>query len=48
MGARAAAKTIVICQPKKMSILLGRGEIPRLHCVSSRHPNGKETNQGRT
>ena len=47
MGTRATTKALVICQPKKMSILPRRGEILRLYRLSPRHPNGKRANQGR-
>ncbi len=48
MGARAVVKAFVICQPEKVSIPSERGEIPRLHRLSSRYPNGRRITQGRT
>ncbi len=48
MGAGAAEKVFVVCQPENVSIPSGRGKVPRLHCLSSWHLNGRETNQGYT
>ncbi len=48
MGVGEASKAFVVYQPEKVSISLGRGEIPRLYCLSSKHPNRRATNQGRT
>ncbi len=48
MSVGAVAKILVICQLEKVSILLGRGEIPGLHHLSSKYPNGRKTNQGHT
>ncbi len=48
MGIEVATKAFVVCQSKKLSIPLGRGEIPRLYCLSSRYPNERKVNQGHT
>ncbi len=42
------SKAFIICQPKKVSILPGKGEILRLHRFSSKHPNRRGMNQGHT
>ncbi len=47
MGARTIIKVFVICQPQKVSILLGRDEVLRLYCLSSRYLNGRKANQSR-
>ncbi len=47
MDAGSAVKAFVVCQPKKVLISPKRGEIPRLYCLLSRHPNGRKRNQGR-
>ena len=48
MGVGVAAKIFAICQPKKVSILLIRDEILRLHCLVSGYLKGKRANQGHT
>ncbi len=44
MGVRAAAKVFVVRQLDKESISPGRGDIPRLHCLLSRHLDGRRAN----
>ncbi len=44
----AALKAFIIYQPEEVSILSGRGEIPRLHRLSSEYPDDRKANQSRT
>ena len=48
MDIRVAIKAFVICQSKKVLILLTRGEIPRLHRLLSKYLNRRRANQGHT
>ncbi len=48
MSVGAVTKIFVICQLEKVSISLGRGKIPRLYRLSSKYPNRRRANQGRT
>ncbi len=44
MGTRSIAKILIVHQLQKISILSRRNDIPRLYCLSSRHPNKKKAN----
>ena len=45
---RAVAEIFIIHQFEKMSISLGKDEIPRLYYLSSRYLDGRIANQGST
>ncbi len=45
VGAGAIIEVFVICQLEKVSISLAKGEIPKLHCLSSRYLDRKTINQ---
>ncbi len=48
IGAGPTAEALIVCQPQEVPFSSGWGEIPRLHCLSSGHPNGRRTNKSRT
>ena len=48
MNIRATGKVFAIYQIEKVSIPPARGEILRLHYLSSRYSNGRKTNQDHT
>ena len=48
MSVRATKEVLVVRQLKEMSILLRRGEIPRLYCLLLGQPNRKRVYQSRT
>ncbi len=48
MGVGATTEAFIVYQPEKVSIPLRRGEISRLHRLSSRYLNRRRRNEGRT